>query len=129
MTLVLTSVATDCKSSLAIEFDAPGKVWLDYVSLFPENTFKKRQNGLRKDVAEMVAGLQPAFFRWPGGCVVEGITLNNRFEWKKLWAIRRRAPGNTAHGGIIALMVSAIMKCCSFVRTSVPRPCMSVMWV
>lgn len=61
MTLVLTSVATDCKSSLAIEFDAPGKVWLDYVSLFPENTFKKRQNGLRKDVAEMVAGLQPAF--------------------------------------------------------------------
>ena len=99
MTLVLTSVATDCKSSLAIEFDAPGKVWLDYVSLFPENTFKKRQNGLRKDVAEMVAGLQPAFFRWPGGCVVEGITLNNRFEWKKTLGDPAARPGEYSTWG------------------------------
>ena len=46
-------------------------------------TFRNRPNGLRNDVAEMLAGLQPAFVRWPGGCVVEGISLENRFEWKK----------------------------------------------
>lgn len=51
--------------------------------LFSGKTFNNRPNGLRKDVAEMLVGLKPAFFRWPGGCVVEGITLNNRFEWKK----------------------------------------------
>lgn len=79
----LLSAAKDAKAKLALEFDAPGKIWIDYVSLFPEKTFNNRPNGLRKDVAEMLVGLKPAFFRWPGGCVVEGITLNNRFEWKK----------------------------------------------
>ena len=80
---VLTSCNTDAKSRLVLEFDMPGTVWLDYVSLFPEHTFNNRPNGLRRDVAEMLVGLKPAFFRWPGGCVVEGITLDNRFEWKK----------------------------------------------
>ena len=75
--------ATDSKARLALEFDAPGKIWVDYVSLFPTETFRNRSNGLRRDVAEMLVGLKPAFFRWPGGCVVEGITLDNRFDWKK----------------------------------------------
>jgi alpha-L-arabinofuranosidase len=80
---VLIPTSSDSKAKLALEFDSPGKVWVDYVSLIPENTFNKRKNGLRNDVAEMLVGLKPAFFRWPGGCVVEGITLDNRFEWKK----------------------------------------------
>lgn len=80
---VLVPTAKDSKAKLALEFDGTGEVYLDYVSLFPENTFNNRPNGLRTDVAEMIAGLKPAFFRWPGGCVVEGITLDNRFEWKK----------------------------------------------
>lgn len=79
----LIATGTDTKARLALEFDAPGTVWIDYVSLFPENTFNNRPNGLRRDVAEMLVGLKPAFFRWPGGCVVEGITLDNRFDWKK----------------------------------------------
>lgn len=79
----LQPTVKDAKACLVLEFDAPGKVWIDYVSLFPENTFNKRPNGLRKDVAEMLVGLKPAFVRWPGGCVVEGISLENRFEWKK----------------------------------------------
>ncbi|KAA6300057.1 MAG: Extracellular exo-alpha-L-arabinofuranosidase [Candidatus Ordinivivax streblomastigis] len=80
---VLVPSAKDSKAQLALEFDATGKVWIDYVSLFPENTFNNRPNGLRKDVAGMIADLNPAFVRWPGGCVVEGISLENRFEWKK----------------------------------------------
>lgn len=97
--LVLTSSATDGKASLVLEFNAPGKVWLDYVSLFPEQTFKQRPNGMRKDVAEMLAGLRPAFFRWPGGCVVEGITLNNRFEWKKTLGDPAARPGEYSTWG------------------------------
>lgn len=75
--------ATAAKGKLALEFDGTGTVSLDYVSLFPEKTFRDRPNGLRNDVAEMLNGLHPAFVRWPGGCVVEGISLENRFEWKK----------------------------------------------
>ncbi len=81
MTLIPDS--TDAKARLAICFNKPGNIWVDYVSLLPENTFKNRPNGLRKDVAEFLADLRPAFIRWPGGCIVEGITLNNRVEWKK----------------------------------------------
>ncbi len=80
---LMTAEASDSEARLVLEFDAPGNLWFDYVSLFPENTFNNRPNGMRRDVAEMLVGLRPAFFRWPGGCVVEGITLNNRFDWKK----------------------------------------------
>lgn len=80
---MLTPSATAAKGKLALEFDGTGTVSLDYVSLFPEKTFRDRPNGLRTDVAEMLQGLHPAFVRWPGGCVVEGISLANRFEWKK----------------------------------------------
>ena len=79
----LTSNAADDNARLMLEFDSPGDVWIDFVSLFPEKTFNNRPNGLRKDVADMLVQMKPAFFRWPGGCVVEGITLENRFEWKK----------------------------------------------
>lgn len=75
--------ASDAKAKLALEFNSTGTIWLDYVSLFPEKTFNMRPNGLRKDVAEFLTGLKPAFVRWPGGCVVEGISLENRYEWKK----------------------------------------------
>ena len=96
---VVEASASDGKAMLALEFDAPGKVWLDYVSLFPEDTFKGRPNGLRKDIALMLDSLQPAFFRWPGGCVVEGITLENRFEWKKTLGDPAARPGEYSTWG------------------------------
>lgn len=68
---------------LAIDLPSTGSYYFDYVSLFPENTYKSRENGMRKDVALMLEELRPAFIRWPGGCIVEGITLKNRVEWKK----------------------------------------------
>lgn len=60
-----------------------GQAWVDYVSLFPEKTFKGRKNGLREDVAQKLAELKPDFIRWPGGCIVEGLTLDNRVKWKE----------------------------------------------
>lgn len=95
----LTATSQDAKARLVLEFDSPGTVWIDYVSLFPENTFNNRPNGLRRDVAEMLVGLKPAFFRWPGGCVVEGITLDNRFEWKKTLGDPAARPGEYSTWG------------------------------
>ena len=56
---------------------------IDYVSLFPTDTYKGHENGMRRDVAEMLEGLHPNFLRWPGGCIVEGFTLENRVKWKE----------------------------------------------
>lgn len=89
----LVSSAKDSKAKLALEFNSTGTISFDYVSLFPEKTFNNRPNGLRKDVAEILVGLKPAFMRWPGGCVVEGISLENRFEWKKTLGDPAARPG------------------------------------
>ena len=64
-----------------------GKVYLDMVSLFPEDAYKKRENGLRRDLAEMVAELQPKFLRFPGGCVIEGYDYESAYNWKDSLAV------------------------------------------
>jgi alpha-L-arabinofuranosidase len=69
-------------ATLAVEFDRPGDYDLDMVSLFPAETFRGRRNGLRKDLAEKLVDLYPAFVRFPGGCIVEGTNLDNAYRWK-----------------------------------------------
>ncbi len=59
-----------------------GSCAFDMVSLFPEDTFRGRKNGLRKDLAEKLEALNPAFLRFPGGCVIEGVTLATAYDWK-----------------------------------------------
>jgi len=59
-----------------------GTVALDVISLFPENTFNKRTNGLRADLAQLLTDMKPAFIRFPGGCLVHGDGLGNMYRWK-----------------------------------------------
>ena len=79
----LTAKRTTSDGTVRLQFTEPGTVYVDFVSLFPHNTYKGRDNGWRPDVVEMLEELHPAFCRWPGGCVVEGFTLENRFKWKE----------------------------------------------
>ncbi len=67
---------------LVITAMQPGQLDVDMVSLFPEKTFKGRRNGLRADIAQKIADLHPAFIRFPGGCIVEGEHLADRYQWK-----------------------------------------------
>lgn len=83
LTATLTAEGTTAKGELALEFDRKGTVLIDYVSLFPQATFKGRKNGQRADVAQMLVDLHPKFMRWPGGCIVEGATYENRVRWKE----------------------------------------------
>ena len=83
LTATLTAEGTTAKGELALEFDKTGTVLVDYVSLFPQATFKGRKNGQRADVAQMLVDLHPKFMRWPGGCIVEGATYENRVKWKE----------------------------------------------
>ena len=79
----LTATGSDSRAHLVIELEGKGTLLLDYVSLFPFETFRNCANGLRKDIAETLEAMRPAFVRWRGGCVVEGITLSNRIKWKE----------------------------------------------
>ena len=77
------SFATDKKAQLNIWFEGKGSVDMDMISLFPEDTWKKRPGGLRADLVQLLADLKPGFIRFPGGCIVEGRDLANRYQWKK----------------------------------------------
>lgn len=79
--------------NLYMDFANKGEIYLDHVSLFPEETFNNRENGLRNDIANYLAELKPAFIRWPGGCIVEGLTMENRVDWKKTIGDPMKRPG------------------------------------
>lgn len=78
----LIATRTEAKARLVISVAAKGKVWLDFVSLFPVNTWKNRPNGLRADLAQMIYDLHPRFVRFPGGCVVEAGSIETAYDWK-----------------------------------------------
>jgi alpha-L-arabinofuranosidase len=80
--LVLTANADAKDAKLVIKPVAAGTLGLDMVSLFPQNTFMGRKNGLRKDLAQVVADIHPKFIRFPGGCVSHGDGLGNIYLWK-----------------------------------------------
>lgn len=86
-TLEIVAKKTMPKASLRIFLRAPkGKgintTDLEHVSLFPKDTWKGRENGMRKDLAQALADLKPGVFRFPGGCIVEGTDLETRYQWK-----------------------------------------------
>ncbi|WP_114940098.1 alpha-L-arabinofuranosidase C-terminal domain-containing protein [Mucilaginibacter endophyticus] len=77
------STATTPKAQLYVWMSGKGVIDMDMISLFPEHTWKNRPGGLRADLVQRLADLKPGFLRFPGGCIVEGRELNNRYQWKK----------------------------------------------
>ncbi|MFD2595425.1 alpha-L-arabinofuranosidase C-terminal domain-containing protein [Sphingobacterium griseoflavum] len=78
-----TAGATTAHAKLNIWIEGAGAAELDMLSLFPTETWKNRPKGLRKDMVQILADMKPGFVRFPGGCIVEGRDLANRFQWKK----------------------------------------------
>jgi alpha-L-arabinofuranosidase len=78
----IPALDTDQKAHLELILDTPGSVDLDMVSLCPQETWKNRPNGLRADAVQALADMKPGFLRFPGGCIVEGNCLSNRYQWK-----------------------------------------------
>ncbi len=81
--VILKPGVTDPKATLRIFLASKGTVDLEHVSLFPVDTWKGHENGLRKDLAQALADIKPGVFRFPGGCIVEGTDLATRYDWKK----------------------------------------------
>jgi alpha-L-arabinofuranosidase len=79
----LVASATDTNAQLALSLASAGTVWVDEVSLFPRATFNQRPNGLRPDLANLLAALKPSFLRYPGGNFIESWNVTNAVRWKK----------------------------------------------
>ena len=84
-----------------------GRIALDMVSLFPRKTFHDHPNGLRPDLAQVIADIHPKFMRFPGGCLAHGDGLDNISAGKTPLA-RSSARLSATSGGIIRRPVSAI---------------------
>jgi alpha-N-arabinofuranosidase len=82
-TATLKPKDTDPKAWIAVLLDGVGTLDLDFASLFPHDTWKGRAGGLRADMVQALADLKPGFFRFPGGCIVEGGDLAKRYQWKQ----------------------------------------------
>ncbi len=80
--LSLVSSKTDFENATLQVLIDNGHAALDMISLFPDDTFKGRENGMRKDLGEMLEALEPKFLRFPGGCVIEGYDCETLYNWK-----------------------------------------------
>ncbi|ULT44646.1 carbohydrate binding domain-containing protein [Niabella defluvii] len=78
-----TASQTEEKGSMRLVFEGNGIIDLDMISLFPGDTWKNRPGGMRADMVQMLADMKPGFIRFPGGCIVEGYDLAQRYQWKK----------------------------------------------
>ncbi len=79
---VITSDRTVDNARLVVTTSGKGELYLDMVSLFPQDTFMNRKNGMRKDLALALKDLHPKFLRFPGGCIAHGDGLENVYRWK-----------------------------------------------
>ena len=95
---VLTA-KTSADTRLELRPQSAGEIELDMISLFPQNTFKGRKNGLRPDLAQTLDDMHPRFVRFPGGCVAHGDGLKNIYQWKNtIGPLEARKPARNLWG-------------------------------
>ena len=102
-----------------------GAVALDMISLFPEDTFKGRENGMRKDLGEMLEALEPKFLRFPGGCIIEGNDYESAYNWKDSIATGSNGLPLEFGGGYgnVAARKQGVNLWTNFAATDDPNPC------
>ena len=79
-TAKLTATHSDPRAHLEISGKGNGTLYLDMVSLMPDQTWKN--HGLRVDLGQALDSLHPKFLRFPGGCWVEGDDFEHMNHWK-----------------------------------------------
>jgi alpha-N-arabinofuranosidase len=78
----IRATETNNKARLSLLLEGSGTLDIDMVSLYPKQTWQNRQNGLRYDLVKLLREMKPGFLRFPGGCIVEGRYLEQRYQWK-----------------------------------------------
>mgnify|MGYP002738768961 CR=1 FL=1 len=110
----------------------PVMIDLDMVSLFPRDTFMGRENGLRRDLAETIAALEPGFLRFPGGCLVNAGSFQpfpdhraRVYDWKDTIGPVEERRTNANFWGYTTATGSATSSTSSSRRTSARNRCLS----
>ncbi|WP_328938970.1 carbohydrate binding domain-containing protein [Streptomyces tauricus] len=80
----LTATRTSAAGRLTVASGSPAA--LDMISLVPRDTYKG--HGLREDLARKIAALDPAFVRFPGGCLVNTGSMKG-YDEESGWERRR----------------------------------------
>lgn len=112
-------------SGVTLQVLADGEASLDMISLFPEETFKGRENGMRKDLGEMLEELQPRFLRFPGGCVTEGYDEETAYHWKDSIGVDENGDPIEFNGsyGDVAARTQGMNLWTDIAATDDPNPC------
>lgn len=77
--LRLTSNGDNDMGRFVIQTDVTCEVLFGFTSLMPEETYQG--HGLRKDLVEMLRDSHSKFLRFPGGCIVEGLSLETAMRF------------------------------------------------
>lgn len=75
----LTATEDVDQGDFVVSLDREATVFFDQFSMMPKNAVC---GIFRADLAEKLKNLKPSFLRFPGGCIIEGNTLENRYKWK-----------------------------------------------
>lgn len=96
---VLRAEADTERAAFVLSLSEAGTVEFDFVSLFPGDAVA---GIFRRDLFDMLKELHPGFLRFPGGCIVEGNTLDNRYRFKDslkaVWARKNNWNRWAVHG-------------------------------
>jgi len=79
--VTFTASRTTGTARFAIVSPEGGAVRFGFTSLMPTDTFLG--HGLRKDLVEKLRDMHPGFMRFPGGCIVEGFTMETAMFFRK----------------------------------------------
>lgn len=90
--ILLQAKESNTNSRLQLTTTNKGVIWFDQVSAMPQDTYKG--HGFRTELFEMLEAIKPQFFRFPGGCFVEGEWLRNAFRWKETVGPWEERPGH-----------------------------------
>ncbi|MGN0108346.1 MAG: S-layer homology domain-containing protein [Hominilimicola sp.] len=80
ITAALTAEESADDALLVVKNVGESDVDVDVISLIPQDTYKG--HGLRRDLMEALEEMHPKFLRFPGGCAVEGQTMETAWNWK-----------------------------------------------
>ena len=89
--LVLKAEKSVKQALFTITMEKAGIAEFDFVSMMPCSAVA---GVFRADLFELLKELRPGFIRFPGGCIVEGNTLSNRYRYKDTLTVPQARRGN-----------------------------------
>ncbi len=88
----LIAAATTGSARFVLSAADGGALKLGFISLMPADTYNG--HGLRRDIVEKLRDMHPTFLRFPGGCIVEGITSDTAMRFHNVIGPVWERPGH-----------------------------------